>query len=89
MDFGKGAYLRQHIQCARTSSGDLLITFEPRQGRYRPWWKQIEVIVHDRPTSSRVSSRSVRIQNSPDPEPGSLNFLIADVPNGGLVTISG
>ena len=38
-------YLRQSVRCSVAEDG-LLIEFEPRQGSYRPWWRQIELVVH-------------------------------------------
>jgi alpha-glucosidase len=87
MDFEKRRYLRQGIRCSNDADGSLLLTFEPRQGRYRPWWKQIEVIVHDRPRLSRVSSRAVSVRRAPDSTADGVDFYIPDIPNGGTITI--
>jgi alpha-glucosidase len=40
-----GPSLRQSLACAVTPSG-VTLRFGPRQGSYRPWWKQIAVTVH-------------------------------------------
>jgi alpha-glucosidase len=40
-----GPSLRQTIQCTVTPKGAAL-RFGPRQGSWRPWWKQIAVAVH-------------------------------------------
>ena len=40
-----GPSLRQTIQCTATDKG-MLLRFGPRQGQWRPWWKQISVSVH-------------------------------------------
>jgi alpha-glucosidase len=40
-----GASLRQSIQCGATPKG-VTLHFGPRQGSYRPWWKQIAVTLH-------------------------------------------
>jgi alpha-glucosidase len=39
-----GPSLRQNIKCAVTAAG-VELSFGPRQGTYRPWWKQIAVTV--------------------------------------------
>ena len=88
MDFEKGAYLRQEIRCAAGPAGDLEVTFGPRQGSYPPWWKEIEVIVHDRPKASRVSSRTISIRNVGGASTGTLEFFISDVPHGGTIRIT-
>jgi len=41
----KGPSLRQSIRCTVTSKG-VVLNFGPRQGSWRPWWKQIAVTVH-------------------------------------------
>jgi alpha-glucosidase len=45
-----GPSLRQDIQCIETPKG-IALRFGPRQGSYRPWWKQIEVTVHGSKTA--------------------------------------
>jgi alpha-glucosidase len=40
-----GRSLRQTIQCTVTPTG-VVLRFGPRQGTWRPWWKQILIVVH-------------------------------------------
>ena len=40
-----GPNLRQSIECATVPSG-IAIWFNQREGTWRPWWKQITIIVH-------------------------------------------
>ena len=40
-----GPSLRQAVQCSVTPKG-VVLRFGPRQGSWRPWWKQIAVTVH-------------------------------------------
>ena len=89
MDFEKGRFLRQRIRCSNDADGGLVLTFEPRQGRYDPWWRWIEVIVHDRPGTSRVSSPSVPIRVEHQSGAARLGFDIPDIPNGGTIRIAG
>jgi alpha-glucosidase len=84
--FEKGHYLRQTIQCT-TDGGTLLISFGPRAGDYRPWWHEIQVIVHGRSTQDRISSATLPIQAAPNSAVGAIEFKIPDVPNGGRVTV--
>lgn len=61
-----GPSLRQEIQCAVTPNG-VALRFGPRQGSWRPWWKQIAVTVHgahesrmtisDQPRAGQVTIR--------------------------------
>ena len=87
-DFEKGQYLRQSIRCAVDHRGMTAITFDRRQGRYRPWWSEIEIIVHGRPAASKVTSPTVSVgpvQNSSD----TVSFRIPDVSKGGTIMIEG
>lgn len=50
----KGPSLRQTIRCSVNSKG-VVLSFGPRQGAWRPWWKQITVTVHgDHATSKTI-----------------------------------
>ena len=59
-----GPSLRQSIQCVETPRG-IALRFGPRQGSWKPWWKQIQVTVHgpkttrmtiaDQPTAAEVA----------------------------------
>ena len=61
MAFEKSDYLRQSVRCTVDDRATIALTFEPREGRYRPWWKQIKVIVHGRSPKDRASSSSTPI----------------------------
>ena len=87
MNFEKGDYLRQPIRCALDDRGNIAITFEARRGHYRPWWKEIEVIVHDRSGASSASSRTLPIRAVRDSLDNEVAFFVPDVPNGGTITI--
>ncbi len=87
MAFAKGDYLRQTIHCASGDGQSLVISFDPREGRFAPWWKQIELVVHDRSGRSSVSGSVGLIQRSKNPQSGAIAFSIPDIPNGGMITI--
>ena len=49
-----GPSLRQSISCTPTASG-VRLHFGARQGKWRPWWKSIEVTVHGaKPVSKTI-----------------------------------
>jgi alpha-glucosidase len=87
MGFEKGEYLRQAVRCTVDDRGTIALTFEPREGRYRPWWKEIKVIVHGRSPKDRVSSPSTPIRMAKVSRAETAEFHIADLPNGGTITI--
>jgi alpha-glucosidase len=88
MGFEKGDYLRQVIRCTVDDRGNVAITFDPREGRYHPWWSRIEVIVHGRSAQDRVSSSTIPIRTAHDSGAGSVDFYLADVPYGATIKIS-
>ena len=67
MAFTRGEYLRQLVRCSVDNQGRVAVTFDRREGRYRPWWKQIEITVRGRPAP--------------------LQAQIADMPEGGTITL--
>jgi alpha-glucosidase len=87
MAFEKGHYLRQSIECS-TQGGKLEVTFQPRQGDYLPWWKQMKIVVHDRSARAQISSPKVRIEKIRGASPSSLEFLVPDVPDGMRIEIA-
>jgi alpha-glucosidase len=87
MGFERGEYLRQVVRCTLDDRGRIAIKFEPRQGRFRPWWKEIQIVVHGRSAQDRVSGASVRVRNAKDSNPESATFYIADLPKGGTILI--
>jgi alpha-glucosidase len=89
MAFEKGEFLRQAIRCSAGPGRAATITLEPRQGSYRPWWTQIEMIVHGRSGRSRVSSVTIPIQPGRGPSGQFLEFIIPDVPAGAIIRIDG
>jgi len=60
MAFSKGDYLRQAMRCSVDDQGRLALTFEPRQGHYRPWWREIEILVH-----GRAGAEPTRVHDMP------------------------
>jgi alpha-glucosidase len=88
MGFEKGDFLRQVVRCTVDDRGNVAITFDPRQGGYRPWWKQIEVVVHGRSGQDRVSSSTVPVRSGRASTAGSVDFYLSDIPNGGTIKIN-
>ena len=86
MAFKSGHYLRQSIQCSTGPQGRLVISFAPREGDYTPWWKQMDVIVHDRSPADLVTSNAVRISKS-SKKASVLEFEMPDLPAGGQIAI--
>jgi len=45
MAYAHQGYLRQRIHCVQTGTG-VELSFDAREGRFQPWWHQVEVRVH-------------------------------------------
>jgi len=48
------------MRCSVDDQGRLALTFEPRQGHYRPWWREIEILVH-----GRAGAEPIRVHDMP------------------------
>ena len=43
--YRRGGYLRQAVRCSETAGG-VVVTIDAAEGRYRPWWREVAVVVH-------------------------------------------
>ena len=43
--YTRGVFLRQQVRCAATAGG-VAVTLDPAEGRYRPWWRTVKLVVH-------------------------------------------
>ncbi len=43
--YTRGVFLRQQVRCAETADG-VAVTLDAVQGRWRPWWRQVKLVVH-------------------------------------------
>jgi alpha-glucosidase len=78
-----GATLRQAIRCTVTPTG-LTLDFEPRQGAYRPWWKEIAVTVHGWDGEGRVKGTTAMA----DKAARTLAFTLPDQAEAARITIA-
>ena len=82
-DYRSGAYLRQTVRCDAHG-----LTFEARQGRFKPWWRGISIVMHgwDGP-APKVTFGGKAVMASVDPEKRTLRFTLPDIARAGSVTI--
>jgi alpha-glucosidase len=45
MAYARQGYFRQRVLCVETATG-IELAFDAREGRFQPWWRQVEVRVH-------------------------------------------
>jgi alpha-glucosidase len=84
--FQRGHFLRQTIQCRSGPGGQLVIIFNRREGDYVPWWKEIQIGVHDGLAMRSVTSATIHVSKSTKAVNG-LELEIADVPDGGQIIV--
>lgn len=75
--YKRGIYMRQTIRCAATSKG-LTISFDRRDGTYRPWWKQVALIVHGWSGPARVSISGNMQPSEMDASTGTVHITLSD-----------
>lgn len=82
-DYRSGAYLRQTVRCDAHG-----LTFEARQGRFKPWWRGISIVMHgwDGP-APKVTFGGKAVMASVDPEKRTLRFTLPDIARAGSVAI--
>jgi alpha-glucosidase len=89
--YQKGEYLRQAFSC-QSDANSLRLTFHARQGSYPPWWKFIEVVVHDWPSAhaeAKFSSSTYPLKTSFDAKQHALHVTLSDVSAEAELTIHG
>ncbi len=79
--YQRGAFLRQAIKCDAGS-----LTFDPRQGGYKPWWTGFDVVIHGwKGAIPKVTLGTKAI--AARVEGGALRFSLPDLPRGARVAI--
>ena len=78
--YQRGEFLRQSFTCE--SSGHLVrLHFHTREGSYKPWWKSIEVVIYDWPSSHPAISvpGSPELSSVYDAKKHALHVIVSDV----------
>jgi len=74
----KGASLRQTVRCTIGKDG-LMLDFDPRQGSFKPWWRQVAVTVHGWGGAAEVRGAKATAVRT-DPAAKTVSFVIPDQP---------
>lgn len=78
-----GAYLRQTVRCDAHG-----LTFEARQGQFKPWWYGISVVMHGWDGAApKVTLGGKAIAATVDPEKRTLSFTLPDIARAASVAI--
>jgi alpha-glucosidase len=78
--YQQGAFLRQTLTC-ESEAGSMKVKFSAREGSYAPWWKTVEVVIYDWPSSkaeARLSSAGAPLKTSYDLKKHALHVAIPD-----------
>jgi len=76
MAYTRQSYLRQQVRCTQTAAG-MDIDFDPREGQYQPWWRQVTVRVHHWPGDTQATLDGKRVLDLAARD-GLLNVTIGD-----------
>ena len=87
LGYRRGAFLRQPIRCAVGESG-LQISFAPRTGSLKPWWRELAVTVHDWGGAAEVRTNGRSVTAEEDGPARALRFTLPDPRRGTEVVIS-
>lgn len=86
MGYARGEFLRQRLRCVVTVDG-LEIAFDARGGSFVPWWKRIEIVVHDWRGDARVELDGNRVESISDSARSVIRFTIDAPPSAARLTI--
>ncbi len=83
--FTRGEFFRQQIHCRIDGGKTGELSFEGRQGSFKPWWDHIRVVIHG---SVRYSASLAGQPITVDQQAGQFAFNLPDMSRGGTVTLS-
>ncbi|MGN6620513.1 MAG: glycoside hydrolase family 31 protein [Sphingomonas sp.] len=78
MAFQHGGYLRQAVRCETAPDGGLVLSFDRRDGSYKPWWREISVTVHGWQGGARVEAGGKAVAATSDATARTIAFTVPD-----------
>ena len=84
--YERGQFARQAVRCTVSAQG-LSIDFSPREGRFKPWWREIAVTVHGWDGPARVTLGKRTHAGRTDAAASTLTFTVPDQPRAARITI--
>lgn len=81
LKFKAGDFARQTVRCTAGANGVTSIGFAAREGRYRPWWKAIALVIHGdkAPALARIGKQAFKADGA--------RIVIPDQPGAVTVTL--
>ncbi|WP_353227220.1 TIM-barrel domain-containing protein [Novosphingobium sp.] len=86
MQFTGGAFVRQTVRCTTGANGVQSISFDARQGRFKPWWKAIALVIHGTQTPATIRVNGKTITPTPVGDDRAPGFVIPDQPAAVTIT---
>ena len=85
MGFTRGEFSRQKISCAGNANGLTTLRIGKREGKFAPWWKDVQVVIHGKTRyGASLDGKSLHVDQSA----GASRFILPDVPRGLAVMLS-
>ncbi len=84
--YARDNYLRQDFSCQQ-SGAELVVNIAARQGKYRPWWSQINLEVHGMNGDETAELKGKRLATRYDKDSASLVIEVPDVATAAAVKI--
>lgn len=81
--FKGGDYLRQFVSVAGG-----VITFEPREGRRKPWWSKVEIHIHGPKPGQTLRLKGRELSSVKLIGPAEIAIVLPDLPSGGDLVLS-
>jgi alpha-glucosidase len=92
--YQQGEFLRQEFAC-QYDNNSLRVHFNPRQGKYLPWWKTLEIVIYNWPSGRAEAKLSVHtssaspLKTTYDAPSHALHVIVPDVAGEAELTIGG
>jgi|CXWL01.1.fsa_nt_gi alpha-glucosidase len=85
MGFTRGEFSRQKISCLGNANGLTALRIGKREGRFAPWWKEMQVVIHGKTRyGASLDGKSLHVDQSD----GASRFVLPDVPHGLAIMLS-
>jgi alpha-glucosidase len=87
MAFEHDGYLRQKIRCTARPDG-VDVQFAAREGRFKPWWQQLAVRIHDWHGAAVAKLNGERLPDPALPKSGIVEVTLADTLNAATLSLT-
>ena len=75
--YKRGVFLRQNVTCQGDATG-LTLSFDNRQGSYKPWWTGYNIVIHGWTGGAKVKLKGKTVTGQVDAAAGTLTIALPD-----------